>query len=199
MRKKSAADALFPTVRRGVLGVTFRDPRRWWYLSELAEALGTSPSSLQREVQSLASTRILEVRREGRRTYYRAHEKSALFQELRGIVRKTLGVPAEIQSALRPLARRIALAFIYGSVARGTDRADSDVDVLIVADDTTLEEIFRRLGPAERKLHRKVSPTLYTSDEFRRRRRSRNAFLIKVLAGERIMLMGSEDGITGSR
>ena len=75
--RKNAADALFPGVRRDVLSATFRDPKRWWYLSELAEALGTSPSSLQRELESLAATSILERRREGRRTYYRAHHSVA--------------------------------------------------------------------------------------------------------------------------
>lgn len=199
MRKKSAADALFPVVRQGVLGVVFRDPSRWWFLSELAEALGTSPSSLQREVESLASTGILERRRDGRRTYYRAHGKGAVFDELRGIVRKTMGVPAEIQQALRPLARRIALALIYGSVAQGTDRADSDVDILIVADGVLLEEIYRRLAPAERKLKRKLNPTLYTTDEFRRARTGRKPFLEKVLSREQLVLIGSEDAISSAR
>ena len=199
MRKKSAAHALFPAVRQGVLGVLFRDPSRWWFLSELAEALETSPSSLQREVESLAATGILESRREGRRTYYRAHEKSSIFGELRGIVRKTMGVPAEIQTALRPLARRIAMALIYGSVARKSDRADSDVDILIVADGLMLEEIYRRLAPAERKLRRKVNTTLYTVDEFRRALKAHNPFLEKVLSRDRLVLIGSEDAISGAR
>lgn len=198
MRKKSPADTLFPAVRRGVLGVTYRNPRRWWYLSELAEALGTSPSSLQREVESLAASGILEVQRDGKRTYYRAHAKSAIFRELGGIVRKTMGVAPEIQAALTPLSDRIALALIYGSVARGEDRADSDVDVLVVADHITLEELYRRLASAERRLGRKVSPTLYTTDDFRRRRQSRNPFLDKVLSGEHLVLIGSEDGISGA-
>jgi predicted nucleotidyltransferase len=199
VRKKNTAQALFPSIRQGVLGVVFREPSRWWYLSELAGALGSSPSCLQRELESLASTGILERRRDGRRAYYRAHEKSAVFDELRGIVRKTMGVPSEIDSALQPLARRIELALIYGSVASGTDRADSDVDVLVVADDMTLEEIYKRLATAERRLGRKVTPTLYTVDEFRRARTARKAFLEKVLSRDRIVLIGSEDAISGAR
>ncbi len=197
MRKKNVADALFPVGRQGVLGVTFRDPKRWWYLSELAGALGTSPSSLQRELETLAATGILEKRVDGRRTYYRARANSAVFKELRGIVTKTMGVPAEIQAALAPLAGRVALAMIYGSVARGTDRADSDVDLLVVADDITLEEVYRSLARAERKLRRKVNPTLYTVEEFRRKRTS-NPFLKKVLAGEYVSLIGSVDDISGA-
>src|SRR2546430_12924574 len=110
MRKQSVAGALFPAIRRGVLSATFREPRRWWYLSELADALRTSPSSLQREVEALAASAILEVRREGRRTYYRANARSSVFKELLGIVRKTMGTPEVIRMALSPLAGRIAFA-----------------------------------------------------------------------------------------
>lgn len=198
MRKKSVIDALMPPVRQRVLGLTLGNPERWWYLSELAAALGTSPSSLQREVDSLAAAAILLMRREGRRTYYRANENNAIYSELRGIVRKTMGIPQEIQASLAPLGSRISLALLYGSVARGEERADSDVDVLIVADDLMLEEVYRRLARAEKKLQRKVHPTLYTRDEFRRRRSARNPFVESVLSGDPIVLTGDIDDAVSS-
>lgn len=198
MRKRGPGAALFPVIRKGILGATFREPSRWWYLSELAESLGTSPSSLQREVEALVHSGILQTRREGRRTYYRPQEKSAIFKELRGIVRKTMGTPAEIEAALSPISSRITLALIYGSVARGTDRANSDVDVMVVSDRVTLEELYRRLARAERRLRRRVNPRLYTTEEFRRRRAARNPFLEKVLTGDHLVLIGSEDGIGGT-
>ncbi|HVS32908.1 MAG TPA: nucleotidyltransferase domain-containing protein [Thermoanaerobaculia bacterium] len=199
MRKMSAADALFPTVRKGLLRLTMGDPARWWYLSELAEALDTTPSSLQREVEALAQTGIFDVRRDGRRTYYKPNEKSAIFEELRGIVLKTMGAAQEIRAALAPIAERLSLALVYGSAARGSDRANSDVDLLVVADDLTLEELYDKLARAERKLRRKVNPTLYTSEEFRRKRTSSNPFLQDVLSGDRILLIGSEDGLEAAR
>jgi predicted nucleotidyltransferase len=109
-----------------------------------------------------------------------------------------MGTAAEVQAALAPLSKRIAFAMIYGSVARGTDRADSDIDVLVVSDRITLEELYRRLAGAERKLRRKVSPTLYTSEEFRRKGNARNPFLAKVLSGHRVVLIGSEDDASGA-
>jgi predicted nucleotidyltransferase len=193
MRKKSLIDALMPPVRQGILGLTFGAPDRWWYLSELADALGTSPSSLQRELDSLTAAAILSMRREGRRTYYRANENGAIYEELRGIVRKTMGIPQEIHAFLAPLGRKISLALLYGSVARGEERADSDVDILIVADGLTLEEVYRRLDRTEKRLRRKVNPTLYTRDEFRRRKRAKNAFLENVLSGKHIVLSGDVD------
>ncbi len=158
MRKKSVVDALMPPVRQRVLGLTLGAPERWWYLSELAGALGTSPSSLQRELDSLTSAAILLMRREGRRTYYRANENSAIYQELRAIVRKTIGIPQEISASIAPIEGKISVALLYGSVARGEERADSDVDVLVVADDLTLEELFRRLAGESDAIHaRRVS------------------------------------------
>lgn len=182
-----------PPIRQRLLALTLGTPDRWWYLSELAETMGTSPSSLQRELDSLTNAAILVMRREGRRTYYRANEKSAIYEELRGIVRKTMGIPQELETSLAPIKRKVAIALLYGSVARGEERADSDIDLLIVADDLTLEELYRRLSAVEKRLHRKVNPTLYTRDEFRRRRRASNAFLEKVLSREHIVLMGDVD------
>ena len=198
MRKRPVAviDALLPAVRKGVISLTIGSPDRWWYLSELANALGTSPSSLQRELASLSRSGILEVRGDGRRTYYRANQSSAIFEELRGIVRKTMGIPLEIRTALTTLESRIEAAFIYGSVARGEERADSDVDLFVVADDLTLEELYRHLARVERKLHRKVNPTLYSAQEFHRKRSSGNAFVNKVLARERIDLIGDVNAIS---
>jgi predicted nucleotidyltransferase len=193
MHKKSSVDALMPPVRQRLLSLTLGAPDRWWYLSELAGALGRSPSSLQRELKSLTAAAILLMRRDGRRTYYRANESSAIYEELRGIVRKTMGIPHEVRSALTPIDQKIALALLYGSVARGQERADSDVDLLVVADDLTLEELYRRLAPVEKRLQRRVNPTLYTREEFRRRKRTKNAFLENILSSDSIILTGDID------
>jgi predicted nucleotidyltransferase len=198
MRKKSAVDALMPPVRQRVLSFTFRTPDRWWYLSELAGAIGTSPSSLQRELDSLSSSGILLMRRDGRRTYYRPNENSAIYPELKALVRKTMGIPQEVGDAIAPLAKKIVLALVYGSVARGDERADSDVDLLIVSDDLTLEEVYKRLAPAEKRLHRKINPTVYSPEEFRKRRTAKNHFLERVLAGEHVCLLGDLNAAAGA-
>lgn len=89
MRKTAALTALFPTVRGAVLAATLTQPDKWWYLSELAEFLRTTPSSLQRELKALVGGGILQQRREGTRTYFKAEIRSPLFPELRGLFEKT--------------------------------------------------------------------------------------------------------------
>ena len=199
MRKKGVADVLFPVTRRAVIAAMFRDPTSWWYLSELASALETSPSSLQREIERLTSAAILEQRKDGRRTYYRANAAAAVFEELKGLVRKTMGISDELAAAFRPLERRIQLAMVYGSVASQTDRADSDVDLFVVSDDLSLEDIYRVITPVEKKLRRRISPTLYTRQELGQARVRRNSFIDKIFARERIVIIGSEDAARESR
>ena len=116
-----------------------------------------------------------------------------MFKELCVLVRKTVAVVESIRRALAPVAESIRLALIYGSVPKGTDTASSDIDLLVVADDLKLEALFAALAPVEESLDRKVSPTLYTSDEFENRRASGNPFLRRVLAGEHLILIGTID------
>src|SRR5437588_8625174 len=92
MRTSVALDTLFPRVRRGVLSATLTRPDKWWYLSELAEFLHTRPSSLQRELSALVQSGILEQRRDGRRTYFKAEIRSPIFRELRNIFIKRAGL-----------------------------------------------------------------------------------------------------------
>jgi predicted nucleotidyltransferase len=196
MRKTpTAAEALFPPTRRGILELTYGEPARWWFLSEMAERLNTSPSSLQRELKTLTDTGILRMRRDGRRTYYQAESDASIFSELRMLIEKTTGVAERLREALQPVREKIALALIYGSVARGEERATSDVDLLVVADDLQLEDLYRRLAKVEERVGRKVNPTLYSPQEFRNRRESGNPFLEKIMKRRKLILLGSEDEV----
>jgi predicted nucleotidyltransferase len=88
---------------------------------------------------------------------------------------------------------------IYGSVAKGTDTASSDIDLLVVADGMTLEELYSALAPVESRLDRRISPRLYTAKEFESRRAAGNPFLTRVLEGEYLVLIEAEGGILGDR
>jgi predicted nucleotidyltransferase len=185
-------DTIFPSVRAGILSAIFLEPRRWWFLSELARHLDAGPSSLQRELESLVESGILERREDGRRVYFRANAGSPVFADLRGLVEKTAGIVPALSRALGPFEDCIELAFIYGSIARGQERASSDVDLMIVG---TLKQID--LVPVLRKLEdrfgREVNVTLYSSREFRDKLAAGDHFLRSVLKGRAILLRGSLD------
>jgi predicted nucleotidyltransferase len=190
MRKCSTLDALFPEIRAGVLSATLLQPGRWWFMTELARHLETTPSSLQRELESLVAAGLLDRRQDGRRSYFRANTISPLFADLRGLIEKTRGIVPALKAALKPFGSRIELAFLYGSIARGEERSASDVDLAIVG---TLRQI--ELLPALRKLEarfrREVNVTLFSPDEFRAKLAAKDHFLRSVLKGKTIPLKGA--------
>lgn len=199
MRKNAPAlDSLFPTVRQGVLAATLGRPEKWWYLSELAEFLHTRPSSLQRELSSLEQSGILQQRKDGRRTYFKAETRSPIFKELRSIFEKTVGLIPTLQAALRPFAGKIACAFLYGSIARREERATSDVDLMIVGT-VGLGDLAPALRKAEKRLGREVNVTNYSMDEFRRKVVEGDHFLTTVMKGSLQFVKGERrdlDAIT---
>jgi predicted nucleotidyltransferase len=196
---RTIADALFSRTQQRVFSLVFGQPERAFGLSELIALAGSGTGAVQREVQKLLDSKLIVATTAGRHRRYQANHAAPIFQELRSIVEKTAGVPGQLHAALAPLAERIRLALLYGSVAKQTDTAMSDIDVLIVSDDLTLEEVFTVLQDAERDLGRRVSPTLYTSDEFHRRRHSGHPFLTRVLDGPHIVLAGELDAVAPPR
>ena len=122
-----------------------------------------------------------------------------MFEELRGLVVKTVAMVEPIRAALERLRDRVALALIYGSVAKGTDTAASDIDLLVVADVLTLEDLYSALAPVEAVLDRRINPTLYTPAEYDAQKAVNNGFLARVLAGEHVILIERNDGSSAAR
>lgn len=186
----SLADALFTTTQQRVLALIFGQPGRSFYASELIERTGSGSGAVQRELKRLASSGLVTVKRIGNQKHYQANPDSPVFEELSGLVKKTVAPVVPIREALASLAERIDLAVLYGSVAKGTDTALSDIDILIVGDGLTLEDLYAALSPVEEDLERKISPTLYTSKEFVDRKAANNSFLSRVLSSEHLILIG---------
>lgn len=183
--------ALFPTVRGDVLAATLTQPDKWWFLSELAQFIGTTPSSLQRELKALVAGGILEQRREGTRSYFKAETRSPLFPELRGLLEKTAGLLPRLRQALKPFAGRIECAFVYGSVARSSEHALSDVDLLVIGA-VGLAELAPALRKVEERLGREVNVTSYSAHEFGTKAAAKDHFVSEVLRGPKEFLKGNE-------
>jgi predicted nucleotidyltransferase len=124
--------------------------------------------------------------------FYQANRKSPVFSELRGLVLKTSGVRDVLRAALAPLTNHIQAAFVYGSIAAQRDRADSDVDLMIVGD-ADFGDVVAKLSSAQKALRREINPAIYTMPEFRSKLRSGNHFLNSVMRGKKVFIVGSED------
>lgn len=186
------AGALFTVTQQRVLGLLFGQPERSFYATELMKLAGVGRGAVQRELQSLTDSGLVTAFRVGNQKHYQANPGSPIFHELCTIIRKTVGLAEPLRNGLEPIARKIHLALVFGSVAKHTDTAFSDIDLLVVADDLLLEDVFVALKPVETELGRTINPTLYSLGEFRKRRRSGNSFLKKVLAGEYMVVIGDD-------
>lgn len=188
----SLSDALFTATQRRVLGCLFGQPGRSYNVSELIQNTGAGSGAVQRELARLAGSGLLRVEQVGKQKRYSANPDAPIHDELVAIVRKTFGLADPLREALTPLADRIRAAFVYGSVAKGTDVASSDIDLMLVSDDLAYPDVMGALHPVIERLGREVNPTLYTQTELRQRLDSGNSFVTRVLQQPRIWLIGGE-------
>ncbi len=187
--KASLTSALFSSTQAKLLALLFGQPRRSFYTSEIIDHVDAGSGAVQRQLKKLVDAELVDVFPVGRQTHYRANEGSPIFRELCSILRKTAGVAEPLRAALAPLAGEIVLGLVYGSVAKGTDTSSSDIDLLLVSETLTLEEVYRALASTEEELGRPIRPTLYTPDELTRRLR-KSEFLRRVLGGDVMLLLG---------
>ncbi len=189
----SFADALFPKVRQRVLAVFFGMPDRSFYASEVIALAHSGRGAVQRELAGLSEVGLLRVKLQGKQKHYQANAAAPIFTELRSLVLKTSGLADVIQQALQPLAGQIDSAFIYGSVARQEDTAQSDIDLMIVSTTLGYADVFGSLEKATQALGRKINPTLYTPADIAKRIAQDNAFVTRVLQQPKIWLIGNEE------
>ena len=185
------ATTLFGKTRRALLARLFLEPERQFRLRELSRLTGISAGSVLHELKQLQAADLVRRTEERDLVTYRANPASPVFGELRGIVEKTSGIDGMVRKALLAAGRKIRLALIYGSVAKGTNRADSDLDVLVVGD-IGFESLVRLLQPVEERIGREISPRLYSPAEFRTKRTT-DRFLKSVLSGPLNVLIGKLD------
>jgi predicted nucleotidyltransferase len=194
VRNNGALRALFPSIRRGVLSATWLQPERWWFMTELARHLEVTPSSLQRELESLVNVGVLVRRQDGRRAYFKANVESPLSPELRGLIEKTAGIVPALKQAVQKFDKRIDLALVYGSIARGEERAGSDVDLLVVGKLRQMD-LLPQLRSLETHFGREINAVLFAPEEFRAKLSNQDHFLRSVLKGKTILLKGTPDGL----
>jgi len=195
----SIASALFSDSQARVFQRLFGQPDRGFHLNELRRLTGLGSASLQRELGKLAESGLVRSEKVGNLRRFQANADSPVFDELVALTRKTLGAQPLLQEALAPIREKLDLAFIYGSIAKGTDTANSDIDVMVIGKEVLLGEVLKLLLPVEAQLGRKINPTLYTPAEYKRRRAQKDSFLNRVLEHPVIPLIGEALGHRRSR
>lgn len=189
------SDALFTSTQQRVLAHLFGMSGRDYSVSELIQATGAGSGAVQREVARLTGSGLLLTELVGRQKRYRANPASPIHDELTAIVRKTFGMAEPLREALAPLRERLRAAFVFGSVAKGSDTASSDIDLMLIAEDLHYADAMAVLEPLTRRLGRQVNPTILTPAQLRERIAAGSSFATRVLAQPRLWLIGSDDDL----
>jgi predicted nucleotidyltransferase len=178
-----------------VLALLYGNPDRSFFSNEVVALAQSGTGAVQRELASLSEAGLLNVTSRGNQKHYRANKAAPVFKELHGLILKTSGLVDVLRSAMAPLASQMEAAFVYGSVAKRTDTATSDVDLLIVSDTLAYAELFSALEPVTKRLGRTVNPTLYSQAELAKRIQQNNAFATRVLKQDKVWLIGSKNAL----
>ena len=183
---------LFTEYRRRVLGLLLLNPDATYHVRELARLTGTSAGTLHKELTKLTQGGVLRREEVGNQVRYSANRDCPIFDELASILRKTSGLVDVLASALGSVEKNIALAFVFGSVARGEQQSNSDVDVMLVGS-LGFADAVQVLHPVQATLQREINPVVYSVDEFQRRTANGDSFVREVLAKPKLFVVGNED------
>jgi predicted nucleotidyltransferase len=190
--EKSAglANALFTTTQQRVLGYLFGQPDRSFFSSELIKLTGAGSGAVQRELKQLTDSGLLTTSRVGNQKHYQANAEAPIHEELCSIVRKTFGLADPLREALQPLADRIDAAFVFGSVAKKSDTAASDIDLLLISDELAYSDLFLALDAVSVHLGRTVNPTMFTRKELMRKHKDGESFITRVMTQPKLWVIG---------
>ena len=193
MSATSIGDALFTKTQQKVLGLLYAKPDKSFYTNEIMRWAAMGRGTISRELDKLAAAGVLTVSRTGNQNHYQADSTNPIYNELVGIVKKTFGIADQIQHVLMPLDEQIELAFIYGSISKGTDTASSDIDLMLIGESLNYSDIMDLLLPLEETLQRTVNPTIYKKTDFSTKLKEGNSFISRVMEQPKIMIKGVID------
>ena len=186
------SDTLFGRTRGAVLSVLYGHVGESYYLRQLARMTGIALGPVQRELRQLVDAGLVTKRIQGTQTLFTANESSPVFAEMRSLVAKTVGMHDVLLESLRPLEKKIDLAFVYGSVARANETEQSDVDLMVVGT-VRFADVVDRISDAQKTLNREINPTVYTVTEFTTKMHGN--FLKTVLGGKKLFLIGDDNDL----
>lgn len=190
---RGLADALFTTTQQRVLGALYGQPQRSFTVSELIASIGSGSGAVQRELAKLVASGLLTMQPVGNQKRYQANPAAPIHEELIGIVQKTVGLAEPLRAVLQPLKGEITAAFVFGSIAKRSDTAASDIDFMVVGD-AGFAEVVNAVYPLHERLGREVNPVVMTTREFRKRAKD-SGFIARVLDQPKIWLIGDEDDL----
>lgn len=191
MENNSLSATLFGKTRRAVLALLYSHTDESFYLRQIARAAGAGMGAVQREVKNLTEAGIIRRKVQGRQVYYQANPECPVYDELKSMVIKTVGVGDVLRAALVPLESLIRVAFLFGSLVQDGHRSSSDADIMVVGD-VTFAEVVSALSNVQETIRREINPVVYPAEEFRTKLAADHHFLTTVLKDSKFFLIGDQ-------
>ncbi len=180
---------LFSGYRRRVLGLLLLHPDGHYHVREIARLTNTAAGTLHRELSKLAKAKVLLRELSGNQVYYQANRNFPIYMELVSILKKTSGLVDVLFDALAPLAEKIEVAFVFGSVAKGTENLGSDIDVLIIGD-IDFTEIVAALYAVQARLGREINPKVYSRKQWKECLQKQEPLIKEILNNPKLFIIG---------
>jgi len=193
------SNALFSKVQQRVLALIFSHPERSFYTSEIVRKVDSGVGAVERELSKLERSGLVTVERIGNQKHYKANQGAPIFEDLRGLVEKTVGLAEPIKTCFQPYSNAIKTAFVYGSVAKGTDTARSDIDLLVIGDGLNYSDLYTAAQNVERKLRRKVHPLFVSPNDWQRKKSAKGSVFSKISHSPKIFIIGSEKDLNNGQ
>ncbi|HEY9036816.1 MAG TPA: nucleotidyltransferase domain-containing protein [Pseudomonadales bacterium] len=198
MSAVSISDALFTKTQQRVLGLLYGRPEQRFYANEIMRWAGMGRGTVRRELERLTAAGLLVATREGNQLHFQANPESPVFHELVGLVKKTFGTVDVIKAALLPLDTQIEAAFVYGSIAKGNETGNSDIDVLVISRSLAYADAMAALASAEQALGRPINPSIYTPEQIQQKLAEENAFLTRLMDQPKLWIKGDDHALSNT-
>jgi DNA-binding transcriptional ArsR family regulator len=185
--------SIFPQARIEVLQNLLLNPEHGIYLREITRQSGLSLGAVQHELANLVAAELITTYKDGNRQYYKANREHPIYSDLREIFIKCDYASDVLKEALSGVVG-VRIAFIFGSVAKKTEKARSDLDVMIIGS-VGLRTLAGVLRPVSERLQREVNPYVLSPQTWRERLKTGDNFISTVEHDEKIFIKGDQNGL----
>lgn len=182
---------LFKNSKGEILNLFFKDAEKEYYLREIARNLDKEPSHFQKALNSLVKEGVLKDERKGNLRFFKLNKNYPLYEELKKIISKTLGIEAKFKEMINNLAG-VEYAFIFGSIAKNKEYSESDIDLMIIGQ-VDQDDLINKVSELEGELKREVNYHIYDKQDAIKKLKEKNSFLVRILNEPKIILKGNLD------
>jgi len=197
--KTTPANALFTKTQQRVLGLIYGNPEQSFYANEVVRSANMGRGTVRRELERLASAGLLNVTKAGNQLYYQANSDNPIYEDLVSIIRKTSALVDVLSASLKPIEQQIQFAFAYDSIPKARQNVTGGVDLMVVSDSLTYAALLIQLSEAEKILGKSISPTIYTTAQFRDRLIAEQPFLTRIVKQPKVWIKGNDAAIGALR